>query len=137
MRRTGRLHTIREPAGSGHISKQTGYKLIRIDGKLLLEHKHIAEQVLGRPLRNAEEVHHIDENKTNNEKSNLLICTRDYHRELHRRLEAYKACSNPDWRKCCRCGEYDDIKNMYEYIPKRNPKSRMYNHPMQNNKCKR
>lgn len=37
------------------------------------EHRRVAEQMLGRPLRKGEVVHHIDRNKHNNSPDNLMI----------------------------------------------------------------
>ena len=55
----------------------------------------IAEKILNRPLKyfkqgsvDNEIIHHIDENKKNNELSNLLICTEGYHRFLHGRIQS-------------------------------------------------
>lgn len=36
-------------------------------------HRIVAEQILGRPLKPSEVVHHIDRNKRNNDPSNLMI----------------------------------------------------------------
>lgn len=36
-------------------------------------HRVIAEQILGRPLKDGEVVHHIDGNKLNNDPSNIMI----------------------------------------------------------------
>ena len=36
-------------------------------------HRVVAEQMLGRPLRKGEVVHHIDGNKRNNDPSNLMV----------------------------------------------------------------
>jgi len=37
------------------------------------EHRIVAEQMLGRPLRPGEVVHHIDGNKRNNAPENLMV----------------------------------------------------------------
>ena len=45
----------------------------------VLEHREIMEQFLGRSLTATEIVHHIDEDKQNNERSNLEVQTRVKH----------------------------------------------------------
>lgn len=44
------------------------------------EHRVVAEQMLGRPLRRGEVVHHIDQNKHNNIPKNLMVfkCQKDH-----------------------------------------------------------
>ena len=46
----------------------------------------IVSEMLGRPLKPNELVHHIDGNRQNDTKRNFLVCTRAYHMSLHRRL---------------------------------------------------
>ena len=46
-------------------------------------HRVIAEQILGRPLKRNEVVHHIDGNKRNNTPENLLVMTHSEHSRLH------------------------------------------------------
>ena len=47
-------------------------------------HRVVAEQMIGRPLRKGEIVHHIDGNKRNNDPSNLMVCSsQSEHCRLH------------------------------------------------------
>ena len=64
------------------ISSQ-GYYVITIDGKRMAEHRYIMEQKLGRKLTSKELVHHKDEDKLNNDPSNLELTTRPLHIKKH------------------------------------------------------
>lgn len=55
-----------------------------------LEHVVLMEQKIGRKLLKNECVHHVDENKTNNDLSNLVLMTISEHTRLHRYMEAQK-----------------------------------------------
>lgn len=80
----------------------------------LLEHVAVAEQALGRPLPAKAEVHHVNRLRYDNRNRNLVICQdRSYHRLLHVRLEAFKACGDVTWRKCQFCKTYDAPERMY------------------------
>lgn len=48
------------------------------------EHRVVAEAILGRPLTESEVVHHVDENKLNNDPSNIQIFpSQAEHARLH------------------------------------------------------
>lgn len=79
------------------------------------EHRIIAELALGKSLPDKAEIHHIDGDGTNNDRSNLVICNdRAHHMWIHYRQRAYEACGNANFVKCEYCKEYDDpSNNMY------------------------
>lgn len=67
-----------------------GYVMVRVGKRAYrLEHRMIAERILGRPLRENEHVHHINCDRTDNRNENLLICTREYHNALHARMRKH------------------------------------------------
>ena len=100
------------PDGSGHLDRK-GYRVHEKDGVRYREHVAIAEAALGRKLPLGAVVHHADENPLNNDPTNLVICPSvKYHKLLHMRLSAIKACGNPSWRKCPYCGKHDDPERM-------------------------
>jgi hypothetical protein len=78
------------------------------------EHILVAEQALGKPLPPGAEVHHVDVDCGNNEGTNLVICQDDaYHKLLHQRMRALRACGHADWLKCKFCKQYDAPENLY------------------------
>ena len=101
-------------APNGHgTTTPDGYRLLTVNGKRKLEHVHIVETVLGKCLPKGVVVHHVNSVRNDNRKENLLVCSQEYHRLIHKRETALDACGNPSWLKCRHCGEYDDPKNMY------------------------
>ncbi len=100
--------------GEGSISR--GYLIFGEGGRNRREHVLIAEKALGKKLPNGAVVHHADGNSLNNDPDNLVICpNQGYHRLLHRRLNAFTACGNADWRKCVLCKVYDSPENVARY----------------------
>lgn len=77
------------------------------------EHILIVERALGKPLRKGVQVHHVDENKANNENGNLVACDSPaYHKLLHRRQRALDACGDANAHRCGICGGYDNQRDI-------------------------
>lgn len=81
-------------------------------------HVLVAEEKLGRYLLPEEVVHHIDENKTNNDPTNLMVfCTKADHTSFHLHncdLTTTTQLPNGSWKsnnvstRCPECGQYKD-----------------------------
>lgn len=83
-----RLSAIRFGSGKGYSIKKGGYvQLTSGPHKHRGLHSVIMEALIGRPLAEGECVHHIDENKHNNDPRNLRLMTRSTHTHLHRTKE--------------------------------------------------
>lgn len=112
LQRFGRLENVRQPAGSA-VRMAHGYMQRTVDGQRKLEHVLIVEAALGRPLPPGAEVHHVNEDRSDNRPENLVICPdRQYHMILHARQRAQDVCGNANWKKCSVCKQYDDPVNM-------------------------
>lgn len=59
-----------------------GYETVKINGKSQYLHKVIIETFV-RKVKENEEIHHKDTNKSNNSLDNLIILTKEEHRKLH------------------------------------------------------
>ncbi len=97
---------MRTPEGNGYFK-------VRRNGVQVREHVAVAEAALGKRLPRGSIVHHVDENRSNNEPANLVICPNDaYHLLLHQRMRALKVCGNADWLKCWICKTYSPPENV-------------------------
>lgn len=77
------------PKSTGRYVDSSGYVKVRkpAGGGYMYEHILIAEKAVGHALPKGAEVHHVDENRSNNANGNLVVCQdRAYHQLLHRRM---------------------------------------------------
>lgn len=117
QRRTGSTRNTKPvriiaPKGTGHITTQ-GYRYIYVDGVKLFEHVAIVERLLGRPLKDNEDVHHVNECRSDNRHSNLVVCPdKKYHQLLHTRMRALAASGHADWLPCNICKQYADPSHL-------------------------
>lgn len=82
---------------SKRVRYSQGYRLIyepghqeAMDGNwegYVYEHIIIAERMLGRSIKDDEEVHHMDFDRSNNSPNNLLVLTKSQHVKLHNWLK--------------------------------------------------
>ena len=114
------LKTSRRENGEGtpHID---GYWAHVVDGRDILQHRLIAERALGKRLPEGAQVHHLDEDKANNDSRNLVVCPdAAYHRLLHVRQRAYDACGHADWLRCSICHTWSPPAEITLYRPSGN-----------------
>lgn len=91
------------------------------------EHRLVAEEKIGRPLKEDEQVHHKNGDKQDNDPDNLEVLTIAEHRAKHRessnRQDPHEP--NPTVECACGCGEtfskYDDSGRPREYVSGHNP----------------
>lgn len=111
------LKLVNRPRGTGS-RRVDGYLMHESGGRAVLNHVLVAERALGRKLPKGAEVHHVDYNRRNDAPRNLVICDSGaYHRLLHQRTDAYRACGHASWRKCQICKQYDAPEHLRIYRP--------------------
>lgn len=76
----------------------------------VLEHRLVVEKHIGRYLTNKEVIHHIDENKTNNNIENLMLFpTQKTHASFHTKIRQF-GMTNPIKRQIK--NRWKDINNI-------------------------
>lgn len=120
---------------AGRTVASNGYVLVKVGKEHHLadvrgyayEHRLVAENKLGRRLLPGEQVHHIDENKQNNDPANLEVCFPAEH-HLHHRSggKAARLPGEPNPMIACACGcgaqllRYDATNRERRYLPGHN-----------------
>lgn len=66
------LKKFRGDKGAGSFNKD-GYHIITVNGKQVIEHRHVVSEFIGRPLREDEDVHHRNGCRSDNRISNLEL----------------------------------------------------------------
>jgi len=80
-------------------------------GRYIYEYRLVAEQLIGRPLRRDEVVHHINGIHTDNRPDNLMVMTPSEHKKLHQKQDnAYRETLTQ--RLCSDCFQWKDISDM-------------------------
>ena len=79
-----------------------------------MKHIIIIEKALGKPIPINAVTHHIDEDKSNNRNTNLVLCNDlAYHNLLHRRIRALRACGYAAGLLCKYCHKYDKPEHLF------------------------
>jgi hypothetical protein len=106
---------VRASPGSGTITRH-GYRQIKMDGKYVFEHRIIWERINGL-IPNGMFIHHKDENRLNNDISNLELVTYEDHRRIHSKL--YERWNGGWVKRCRRCGVVLPLSAFYGEKEKR------------------
>jgi hypothetical protein len=123
----------------GRVVASNGYVLIMV-GKdhpladvrgYAYEHRVVAEQKIGRPLRMNDQIHHVNGIKSDNRPDNLEVCEgRAEHAVFHRIREDLQLPDELNYEVACSCGcgqrflYYDQCGRPRHYISGHNPPSR-------------
>ncbi len=84
----GRQEKLERTSNERWINIVSDYVMVKVDGKLVYEHRVLAEKALGRPLPKGVIVHHTGAPDDNHGFCKLVICpNQEYHALLHKRMQ--------------------------------------------------
>jgi len=88
LKSLGRTELIKRTSKERWINTQTGYVMVKQNGRLTYEHIVLAEKALGKPLPPGTIVHHTKARDDNHGYCRLVICPdQAYHILLHKRMQ--------------------------------------------------
>lgn len=90
------------------------------DNRVIYIHREIMEKHLGRKLGRRELVHHIDENKTNNALSNLVLISPADHIRHH---QGWMRKKGKWWKTCTKCKRFLEVNEANFYRRTKIPKN--------------
>jgi hypothetical protein len=91
----GRTELIVRTSKERWIHSVNGYVMIKVKGKLVYEHRVLAEKALGKPLPDKAIVHHTIAPDDNHGFCKLVICpSQEYHTLLHKRARELGYANN-------------------------------------------
>jgi hypothetical protein len=86
--KVGRTQNLVRTSEEFWIHNRTHYVMIKTDGKLVYEHRVLAEKALGKPLPKGAIIHHTGERWDNHGPFKLVICPNQaYHNLIHKRAK--------------------------------------------------
>jgi hypothetical protein len=69
----GPVGRLKAERGAGSVDPKRGYRYLTVDGRRVAEHRHVMEQMLGRPLEPWETPHHRNGQRADNRPENLEL----------------------------------------------------------------
>jgi hypothetical protein len=113
-----------------------GYKTISmpnhprvISPGYIYEHDYIMEKEMGRCLRDDEEVHHLDEDISNNDIDNLIVIYYKHHQKLHGFINRKNKGIIKEKKYCITCNKLLTTTTKYCSYECSDIGRRKYNHP--------